>query len=597
MGARIILLSIALLHAAFTWGQGIRIDSFPTGLQPMGIGTTLEDNGHGGLVELAATANSGDNTVSVFRYDQLGLIGTLTRTATVSGIPSPFGIGGCTDDSHRVLVTSPSDNSFRIVDVLAGTVLGTVRTGPQPYSSACVDVNGTVGTVGIVSTLGDNTLTVFALGTLSSPGTLAPIATIPNVPGSRGYHGVAVFSNLQGKSFACVAGSDAGVVTFVDLTTFRVVSQVSVPRPTAVAVTPGHNGFILVASAGADALTFYDVNTLQLTQTITGVANPQDALSAVLGTFATIGGADSVWYDNQVIPGIPGAAALSGIAIPFGSGAASPTLPAAIVTSTKSNSVFLIQQQAPFPNDFGTENGASFTTQEAPGMLASAFAATGANQISTAGSLPLPQALGGAALSIGGTLSYGGASGWTYASAGAAQAALLFVGLNQINFQIPSGIAPASAVPAQLTKPDGSTLLTTLNIAPSAPGIFTVLQNGQGQGAVLNQDNTQNFGTNPAARGSVIQIYATGAGDTNPPLMPGEPAPASGNPLILTNVTPTVSIGGQAAQVLFSGLAPGFVGLWQINAVVPQSVTPGPAVPLIISVGSLTSNQVTIAVH
>jgi uncharacterized protein (TIGR03437 family) len=175
------------------------------------------------------------------------------------------------------------------------------------------------------------------------------------------------------------------------------------------------------------------------------------------------------------------------------------------------------------------------------------------------------------------------------------------VGPNQINFQVPPGIGLGSAVPAQLTKPDGTTLLTTLNITATAPGIFSVLQNGQGQGAVLNQDNTPNglpifVGASPAARGSVIQIFATGGGDTTPSLLPGEAAPASGNPLILTNAQPSVEVGNEAA-VTFSGMAPGYVGLWQINAVVPQSVTPGNAVPLVINFGSVSSNTVTIAVQ
>jgi uncharacterized protein (TIGR03437 family) len=74
-------------------------------------------------------------------------------------------------------------------------------------------------------------------------------------------------------------------------------------------------------------------------------------------------------------------------------------------------------------------------------------------------------------------------------------------------------------------------------------------------------------------------------------------AAASGNPLVLTRAQPTVTIGGQAARVLFSGMAPGWVGLWQINAEIPQSTTPGPAVPLVVSAGGVTSNTVTIAVE
>ena len=60
---------------------------------------------------------------------------------------------------------------------------------------------------------------------------------------------------------------------------------------------------------------------------------------------------------------------------------------------------------------------------------------------------------------------------------------------------------------------------------------------------------------------------------------------------------PRVTIGGQPARVLFSGMAPGWVGLWQINSEVPQSTTPGPAVPLAITADGVTSNTVTIAVE
>lgn len=188
-------------------------------------------------------------------------------------------------------------------------------------------------------------------------------------------------------------------------------------------------------------------------------------------------------------------------------------------------------------------------------------------------------------------------SHWVYSSTGSFQAALLFVGPNQVNFQVPPGIGPGNSIAAQLTRPDGSTLLSTVSIAAIAPGIFSVLQNGQGQAAVLNQDNSPNFGTNPAARGSVIQIFATGAGLTTPVLAAGEAAPGGGSPLIFTQVTPTVTIGSKNAEVTFSGLAPGFVGLWQINARIPADVTPGLALPLVVSAGGLTSNVVTVAVQ
>jgi uncharacterized protein (TIGR03437 family) len=94
----------------------------------------------------------------------------------------------------------------------------------------------------------------------------------------------------------------------------------------------------------------------------------------------------------------------------------------------------------------------------------------------------------------------------------------------------------------------------------------------------------------------VIQIFATGAGTTTPSLAPGEPAAATGRPLILTDVQPTVLIGGIPAAVQFSGMAPGFAGLWQINAQIPQNVTIGPAVPLTIRAVN-SSNTTSIAVQ
>ncbi len=239
----------------------------------------------------------------------------------------------------------------------------------------------------------------------------------------------------------------------------------------------------------------------------------------------------------------------------------------------------------------------------APGSLASAFLATGVSQNFLAESLPLPKSLGGVIVRVGGTLTFDITSGWRYSPVGSSEAGLLFVGQTQVNFQIPPTMNLGEAVPIQLQKPDGTSLLSSLRLVASLPGIFTLLQNGQGQAALLNQDNSLNgnpesiLGARPAGRGSVIQIFATGAGATTPPLLAGEPAPASGNPLVLTQVQPTVTIGGRLARMLFSGMAPGYVGLWQINAEVPMDVAPGPAVPLVITAAGVQSNTVTIAVQ
>jgi uncharacterized protein (TIGR03437 family) len=133
----------------------------------------------------------------------------------------------------------------------------------------------------------------------------------------------------------------------------------------------------------------------------------------------------------------------------------------------------------------------------------------------------------------------------------------------------------------------------TVSLAEQAPGIFTIP--GTGGGVVLNQDFTLNSAGNPARAGSVIQIFATGLGPVSPQVPAGQPAPDS--PLSETATTPVVLVGGVPAEVTFSGLAPGTVGVYQINARIPSGIPAGSSVTLLIQTGAATSNVVTIAVQ
>ena len=134
-----------------------------------------------------------------------------------------------------------------------------------------------------------------------------------------------------------------------------------------------------------------------------------------------------------------------------------------------------------------------------------------------------------------------------------------------------------------------------------APGLFTT--NGQGTGqastviantATLVAPAGTTSDSRPAKPGEYLSIYCTGLGaTTNPPVLGG---PSPSNPLASTSVTPVVTIGGVPATVIFSGLAPGFVGLNQVNVQVPDGVMPGDAVPLVLTQGGVVSNTATIAV-
>jgi uncharacterized protein (TIGR03437 family) len=135
-----------------------------------------------------------------------------------------------------------------------------------------------------------------------------------------------------------------------------------------------------------------------------------------------------------------------------------------------------------------------------------------------------------------------------------------------------------------------------LPIAAANPSIFSANSSGTGQGAILNADLSSNSPSNPAARGSEVVLYATGTGVLKPAEEDGVLAPSTNPPLISAPVT--VSIGGQSATVMYQGAAPKLVaGVSEINVQVPAGVTPGPAVPVTITVGGVPSqNTVTMAV-
>ncbi|HUA86493.1 MAG TPA: dockerin type I domain-containing protein [Bryobacteraceae bacterium] len=135
----------------------------------------------------------------------------------------------------------------------------------------------------------------------------------------------------------------------------------------------------------------------------------------------------------------------------------------------------------------------------------------------------------------------------------------------------------------------------TLNVAPAAVGVFTANNSGTGQISALNADSTANGPGNPAARGSTITFYLTGAGQTNPGGVDGQLIPPGPPPVLPVSI----QIGGQPAQVTFASGAPSFAaGLIQVNAVIPQSIAPGVAVPVSVTVGTSTSQTgITLSIR
>ena len=173
-------------------------------------------------------------------------------------------------------------------------------------------------------------------------------------------------------------------------------------------------------------------------------------------------------------------------------------------------------------------------------------------------------------------------------------APILYVSGSQVNAVVPYEVAGIANPEIEITYQGKSSNVVSLNSTSTAPGIFTLDSSGSGAGAILDSSYNIVGPTNPVTIGGVIQIYCIGLGAvTN---QPATGTAASSSPLSQTSATPTVTISGVTAPVLFSGLAPGNVGLYQIDAQVPAGIVAGVA-PLIVSIGGAVSNTVTVAIQ
>lgn len=174
-------------------------------------------------------------------------------------------------------------------------------------------------------------------------------------------------------------------------------------------------------------------------------------------------------------------------------------------------------------------------------------------------------------------------------------APLIYAQSTQVNAIVPYEVADSSSVTIQVAWNGAIATAGGLPVAATAPGVFTADSSGVGNAKALNQDGSANGPSNPAPRGSTIQIYATGEGQTSPPGITGEFTGTN----VKEPVAPvSLTIGGVEATVTNAASAPHSVaGVLLVNAIVPENVTPGPTVPIVLTVGSAHSQAgVTVAI-
>ena len=170
---------------------------------------------------------------------------------------------------------------------------------------------------------------------------------------------------------------------------------------------------------------------------------------------------------------------------------------------------------------------------------------------------------------------------------------LYYVSPTQVNVFVPWELEGQSSaiIKVNISETTGQTY--NLPLTTYSPAFFAYSQGGQELLAALDTSNKVITPGNAAVRGQVVELFANGLGPvTNQPAT-GEPAPSG--TLAKTQATPTVKIGGADATVEFSGLAPGFAGLYQLNVVVPPGINAG-VQPVIVTIGGISSPPVNMPV-
>jgi len=425
--------------------------------------------------------------------------------------------------------------------VYKGVVLGANASGPLLYAA-----NFNAGTVDVFD------------------GTFAPAKVSGGFTDATIPAGFAPFNiaNLNGKLYVVYAKQDAekhddvsgpgnGFVNIFDMDgnfQKRLVSNGALNSPWGMAIAPStfgpFGGALLVGNFGDGWINAFDANAgtlLGALQDTKGNVIAIDGLWAILFGNGKNGGDQNTLYftagPDQESHGLFGSlappAAVSGI-LNSASNASGPIAPGEAVTLT------------------GITIG--------PSPLASA-------KIPSTGTL-------GTSLSATGVTFNGTAAPIIYASA--SQTAVL----------VPYAIAGASTATVVVTYQNQTTASFQASVAATAPGIFTLDASGSGAAVAFNQDGSLNSATNAASAGSVVAIFGTGGGMTEPA---GQDGLVEGN-VFRTSVAPvSLTIGGQTAQVTYAGSSPGQLsGVLQVEAVVPGGAGTG-AVPVVLTVGSAGS--------
>ena len=519
--------------------------SAPTGIAVTSSGVLyVADSGNNRVLRFPRPVNQSGRITPDAVIGQFDFTSTLSAVVNASSLNQP---GGLAVGPNGDLFVADSSNN-RILEFAAGAGNGAsaVRVYGQPSLNSAIYP------------------TIFSAQTLAAPQGIAVDTGSNLYVADTGANRVVVFPNTQN---APAAGM---VATFVIGPASFSGTSSSLSSPFSVA--PDGNGNIYVSDRGNNRVLVYSslVFLSQAGATASAVVGQQ----SVKGTAANWDSAD-------------GRATSDSLSSPAG------------VYVDRQNTLYVgdagNSRVLHFLNPATTVNAASLQSSVpvAPGSLASLFGSGLASDQTVSTGTTWPMSALDRQVFVNDQL----------------PAPLYYVSATQFNFQVPTN-APLGAQQISVRLADTGELIAggPLLVQAAAPGIFTANSQGSGQAAVVNQNGSINGPSNPAPVGSTISIYATGQGQVSPAVPDGMAAPAT---LSYTVAVPTtngttclnspnsmcVAVGSTFGTVSFSGLAPGFIGLWQINVTLPQGVATGNAVPLKVVIDGSPSNLGTVAIR
>ncbi len=483
--------------------------------------------------------------------------------------------------SAEALIGSGTENTDSTFDLLVAVPAPTASAAlTGPYSVVTLEFPGNSGVAGAINT-------IFSLNS-AGPGQLSSISVYGHTPSLA--NGAPTTQSINGGTYS-IPSSGAGSITFGNSSALLsgsknvyisasgnviiggslaagahdfLIGVKAVPNPTTStwngsswtaglryesASQPNwisHTGSL--AARGAGSLTLYRrLNALSAGASDFTAADPYTVNASGLVTveLTQVGlGASGTFVGSAIDPSDPGA-----FEIYFGA----PMIP---LTGT---GVFL--------NPQGVLSAASFAPAGnpiSPGEFIALFGSGLAASTLTA-KAPYPVTLNNVTVTVNGT-----------------KAPIYFVSAGQINCLVPYGTTGATA---NIVVTNGSTASNTVTVpvAATSPGIYALDQSGTGAGAIEHANGAVVSAANPANPGETVVVFLTGMGAVTPAIADG--TASTGTPLNKT-VQPIVYIADQQAAVMFSGLAPGFPGLYQINVTIPMTISSAGNYP----VGILTNN-------